>query len=150
VDPRCPADQQLRRPLEAEHLHLLGAEGRDADLGHPDRQVGHGTDLVELGRPVLELPVIPVEWKAVDRHRLDMVEHALAGHVLDERGIDRRDAAQHPDEAGTFGADGAASQDRHLGEARPVRVLLEGPMRLVVGLVPQHHGFDHAGPPLAG
>ena len=40
MDARRPADQQLGGALHAPGLHLLGAEGRDADLGHPDRLVG--------------------------------------------------------------------------------------------------------------
>ena len=71
-------DQQLGRAPSAELLHLLGAEGGDADLGHPDRQVGDRLDLVQLVRPLVDLPVVPVEREAVHRDHVDVVEHALA------------------------------------------------------------------------
>jgi hypothetical protein len=40
------ADQQLGGALEAPRLHLLGAEGADADLRHPDGLVGDRLDLL--------------------------------------------------------------------------------------------------------
>ena len=82
MDDRRPPDQQLGGTLEPEHLDLLGAEGRDADLGDPDRQVGDGLDLLQLGRPLIELPVVPVEREAVHRDRVDLRQHAPARHVL--------------------------------------------------------------------
>jgi hypothetical protein len=43
------ADQQLGGAADPEHLHLVGAEGGDADLRHPDGLVGDRLDLLELG-----------------------------------------------------------------------------------------------------
>ena len=95
VDARRLADQKLGRPLQAPDLDLLGAEGRDADLADPDRQVGDGADLVDLRRPFVDLPQVPVEREAVHGDRVDVVEHALVRQVADEAGIDRRHAAEH-------------------------------------------------------
>jgi hypothetical protein len=50
---------------------------------------------------------------------------------------------------GVGGLDGAAGELRSLGEHRPARIDLLVPVGLVVGLVPDHRGFDHArGSPL--
>src|SRR6478609_11673304 len=42
VDTRRPIDQEFGGALEAEFLHLLGAEARGATFRDPDRQVGDG------------------------------------------------------------------------------------------------------------
>ena len=41
-------------------------------------------DLVELRRPFVDLPEVPVERKAVHRDDVDLVQHALARQALDE------------------------------------------------------------------
>src|SRR3982750_2186540 len=89
VYPGPTSRQELRRPLQPERLHLVRAEGRYADFRDPDRQIGDRANLVDLRRPVVDLPVIPVEWKPVDRPRIDAIEHALIAHVRDEVRIDR-------------------------------------------------------------
>src|SRR5690348_18137328 len=38
---------------------------RDTDFGHPHRQARDGADLRELRRPLVDVPVVPVERKAV-------------------------------------------------------------------------------------
>ena len=58
-------------------------------------------------------------------------------------GINRRDATQHPLQPRVLGRNRLAAKPGHLGEARPFGVFLECPVRLVVGLVPEHHRFDH-------
>jgi hypothetical protein len=87
--------------------------------------------------------VVPVEREAVQRDGIDLVEDALPLHVVDELRIDGRDAAQHARETAALGADGLARALDHVAEARPVGIDLEVPVRLVVGLVPEHDGFDH-------
>ena len=72
--------EQLRRALEAELLHLLGAERRDAHFRHPEGQLGDGADLVQLVRPLVDLPVVPVEREAVHRDDVHVIEHALLLH----------------------------------------------------------------------
>jgi hypothetical protein len=64
------ADEQLGGALQAESLDLLGAEGADADFRHPDRLVGDGADLVDLGRPVVDGPQVPVQREAVHGHHV--------------------------------------------------------------------------------
>ena len=46
-------------------LRVVGPEGRCTRFGNPHRQFGDGADLFNLGRPLLNLPVIPVERKTV-------------------------------------------------------------------------------------
>ena len=150
MDPRRLADEKLGRPFQSPDLDLLGAEGRDADLADPDRQVGDGADLVDLRRPFVDLPQVPVEREAVHGDRVDVVEHPLVRHVADEGGIDRRHAAEHARKRGVLGPDRLPRGDRGLGEAAPARVELGVPMGLVVGLVPDHRRFDHSLLPRAG
>ena len=76
------------------------------------------------------------------------VERALCLHVGDEIRVDRRDAAENPGQARRLGRDRLAGQPAHARKPRPVRVELGVPMRLVVRLVPDHRGFDHAATPL--
>ncbi len=144
VDARRLAFEQLGGAGEAPSLHLLRAKGGDADLRHPHGQGGHGLDLGDLRRPILERPQVPVERKAVHGDGVDRVEHAVPGHAGDEAGIDGRHAAEHAGDAGIDGADRLARRLRHGGEQRPVGVDGRVPMRLVVGLVPDHRRFDHA------
>src|SRR6185312_17562796 len=61
MDTRRPADEQLGGARETPFLHFLGAEAGDADLRDPDRQVGHRADLLDLGRPLVDHPEIPIE-----------------------------------------------------------------------------------------
>ena len=89
MDAGCLADQQLRGAIQAPDLHLLGPEGGDADLAHPDRLVGDGADLVDPRWPFMDLPEVPVEREAVHRHGVHMVQHAVIAHPVHKAGIDR-------------------------------------------------------------
>ena len=95
-------------------------------------------------RPLVDLPEVPVERKSVHGDGVDMVEHTMVLHLLHERRIDRRDAAKHLGRCAALSAAiASAASDRHCGEPLPVRVELRVPMRLVVGLVPDHRRLDH-------
>jgi len=94
--------------------------------------------------------MVPVERETVQRHDVNLIERAFCLKVLNERRIDRRDAAEHARQGRVRGADGLRGAGRHLGEQPPVRIEFRVPMRLVVGLVPDHRGFDHARVPRAG
>ena len=65
MDALDPSGQKIGRSLQPELLHLLGAKGRNAHLRHPQRKRGHLLDFGELARPLVDLPVIPVERKSV-------------------------------------------------------------------------------------
>ena len=67
VDARRLADQQFGGALQPPVLHLLGPEGRDADLADPDRQARSRPGSRRSWRPVVERPQVPVERKAVHR-----------------------------------------------------------------------------------
>src|SRR5437773_10920368 len=78
MDARHAVNQQFGGAVKTEFLHLLGTKARRADLGHPDWQIGHGSDLVDLLRPSVDRPQIPVERKAVHRDRIKLIEEALS------------------------------------------------------------------------
>ena len=120
------------------------SEVGDAAFGDPDRPVRHyGADVLEPLRPFVDRPQVPVEREAVHGYGIDGVHRPVLDHQPHEVGIDRRHAAQHAGEPRALGGDGKARLTRHLAEHRPARVKLEVPVRLVVGLVPDHHGIDH-------
>lgn len=66
VDARS-AQERLGGPLQPELLDLLGTEGRDSHLRHPDGQVGERLDLGQPIRPLIDLPVVPVEGEGLSR-----------------------------------------------------------------------------------
>ena len=143
MDAGGTAEEELGGAAEAEFLHLLGAEGRDPHLGHPDRQVGQRLDLGQPLGPLVDLPVVPVEREAVHGDGVDVVEHPLLFHVEDELGVDRRDPAQDAGERAVLPPHGLPRENGHAGEHLPLGVDLEVPVGLVVRLVPQLHGLDH-------
>src|SRR5690606_918097 len=75
------------------------------------------------------------------------VQHALARQVQEEAGVDRRDAAEHPGEAGPLRGDRRRRGADHRRVDGPVLVDVEIPVREVVRLVPELDGLDHARPP---
>ena len=148
-DARHPAEQQLGGAVDAELLDFLGAEAADADLGDPDLLVrDHRLDLGDLA-PAIRRSATGSS-RAESRARATTstcVEHAVSLHPLDPERVDRRHAAEHALHLRIDRADRLAGLDRHVGEHRPFGVDLGVPMRLVVGLVPDHRRFDHRRPP---
>src|SRR5438445_2384274 len=94
VDPRRAPLEQRCGALQAPGLHFLRAERGYSDFGHPDRQIGHRMNLVELLRPVMDRPQIPIEGKAVNGDHLHMIENPEASHPLYEARVERRSAAE--------------------------------------------------------
>jgi hypothetical protein len=139
-----PADQQLGGTLQTEFLDLLGSKTRCPNLGNPYRKTAGEGDLGELRRPLVDHPKIPVEREPVYCHDIESLQRALAGEVGDEQRIDRRNTAQYTRQTRHLCRNRVAGQKRHSGEAFPVGIELEIPMRFVVRLVPQHYSFDHA------
>src|SRR5690349_7006464 len=90
VNPRGSSEQKVRSLFYAPGLNLFRTEARNAGLGHPDGHMGDVLDFLQLGRPFVDLPEIPVERKAVNGKRIDMVEDPLALEIADEVRIDRR------------------------------------------------------------
>ena len=151
VDVRHPPEQQLRGAFEAEDLHLVRPEAADADLGRPDRLVGHHRfDLGDLVGPGMDRPEVPVEWEAVDGDHVDRVQRAVAAHLLHPRRVDRRHAAQHPRHLRVDRGNRPAGADHRVGIDRPIGIEIGVPVRLVVGFVPDHRRFDHGRTPFAG
>src|SRR5258708_5444168 len=95
MDTRRTGRKKLDPPPEAPGLNLLSPEAGDADLAHPDGQIRDRADFIDLGRPIIQLPEIPIEWKAVHGHDIHMVEQAFALHVPDELRVDRRNPSQN-------------------------------------------------------
>lgn len=73
----CFTAQQFRGALQAEHLHFIRAERRYAHFGDPDRQVRYRANFIQLFRPVVELPMVPIERKPVDGNSVEMLEQAV-------------------------------------------------------------------------
>src|SRR4051812_1314242 len=109
--------QEFSRASQAPGLHFFGPEARDAHLRDPDRERGNGPDLVELGRPIADLPQIPVKRESVYGEHVDLVEDALGAEVDDEARIDWRDTAENALDARCFGGDRLARKMRHLGKS---------------------------------
>jgi hypothetical protein len=87
--------------------------------------------------------MIPVEWEAVYSHRIQALQDALTLHIRDKERVNGRDAAKHPQQARTFGGYRLCGEFGHVGERPPFGIDLKGPVRLVIRLVPEHHGFYH-------
>jgi hypothetical protein len=143
VDARHPPQQERGGAPQAEALHFLGAERGRPHLRDPDRQVRHRLDLLEALRPLMDRPMVPVQGEPMHRHGLHTVQHPLRLHVGDETRVDGRDAAEHAHQAGAFGGHRLGGELGHGGEEPPLGVELKGPVRFVVGLIPQHDRFDH-------
>ena len=71
------AEQQFRCAFQSEDLHLVGAKRRRACLRHPDWLMRYRADLIDLLRPLIDLPVVPVEGKAVHCHHIDLVDQPV-------------------------------------------------------------------------
>src|ERR1051325_871470 len=65
VNARHASDEQLSRAAQAELLNLFGAKSRSPNFRDPDRQVRHSVDFLDLVRPLVNGPVVPVKGKAV-------------------------------------------------------------------------------------
>lgn len=77
---------------------------------------------------------------------IQAVEDALGFHVDHKVWIDGGDAAEHAHHSRVFGCHGLRGQFGHVSKRPPLGFDLEGLMRLVVRLVPKHHGFNHGSP----
>jgi hypothetical protein len=102
-------------------------------------------DLCNLFRPLVDLPMIPIERKAMHGDDIENIEHAVTLHVADEIGIDRRNTAETLKQPRIFGPHRRRGELHHLGVSAPVTIDLEVPVGLVVGFVPEHDRFDHIG-----
>src|ERR1044071_8885707 len=75
MNSRRPADEQLRRPAQAELLHFFGAKARDPHFGHPQRQVADSGNFLEPLGPLVNLPMIPVERESMQGDHVEAVEN---------------------------------------------------------------------------
>ena len=76
------------------------------DTPTSDTQTGMSTIGLDLGEPLgplLELPVVPVEGKAVHGDRVDRVEDSLVAHAAEEERVDRRHAPEDARQCWTLG-----------------------------------------------
>src|SRR3981081_3953592 len=146
MDTRSLAEEQVCRATKAEFLHFFGSKRGDSGFGNPNRHRCQRLDLRKLLWPFVDHPVVPVQWKPVDGEDIHVVEDTLRFHVQDKVWINGRNAAQDFEEVRRLGfyGGGGGGRVRHGGENFPARIELEVPMRLIVGLVPEHYRFDHA------
>jgi hypothetical protein len=143
-------DQEFGSAFQPPNLNLVGSKGRDAHLADPDRFVRHSVDFVELGWPLMDLPQVPVEREAMHGYDVDMIENPAVLEITDESGVDRRHASEYARQLGVLRPDRLPGEDCHFGETAPARIDFGVPVGLVVGLVPDHCGFDHDSTPLVG
>jgi hypothetical protein len=87
---------RLGRSLQAEDLDPLGPKTRNADFGYPDGQLGPRANLLELARPIVERPMVPVQRKPMDGRGVEMFERAVAVEEREETGINGRDPDHNP------------------------------------------------------
>src|SRR6188768_490986 len=90
-----PPAQELCRPLQAELLHLFGAESRHAYFRDPNWLVGDAAYVLHARRPLVDWPVVPIEREAVRGHDVDFVEHPLRPHIFEKSWVNRRNSAEH-------------------------------------------------------
>ena len=136
-------EQQLFRSLQAKHLHFVGTKRRDADLRHPDRQVRHCANFVQLFGPVIDLPMVPVERETMHRDGVEMVEQPIVFQQRDEDGINRRNAAQYQRQVRRLPPNRRCPEPYHFRKLAPLGIHREVPVGEIVGLVPEFDGFDH-------
>ena len=85
--------EQLGGALQTELLDFFRAEGRCADFGHPDRFCGDSAAFVELARPLVDVPMIPIEGEAMAGYDIQVLEFAKLVHAGDKCRMDWRDAS---------------------------------------------------------
>src|SRR3982751_6226424 len=84
MNPGGPASEEICRPLQSPGLHFFRSKGRYSDFGNPHWNINHCFDFGDLVRPLLDLPEIPIEWKAMHGNGIDMLEHAAGLHAFHE------------------------------------------------------------------
>src|SRR5258707_15118054 len=92
----------------------------------------------------MNAPVVPVEWETMNCNYVYFVQHAVAAEQLHKSWINRRQSTQNDREPRADLPDLACCRNSHMGKYLPVGVQVKIPVREVVGLVPQHHCFNHS------
>jgi hypothetical protein len=96
-----------------------------------------------ISRPLVDVPVVPVEREAVHGHHVDEVDEAVAADEVEPPRVDRRHAPEHDRQAGRERPDAPRRAAGHGAELLPPGSTWKVPVRLVVRLVPELDGFDH-------
>jgi hypothetical protein len=138
------AEQEFGRSLQSKDLHFVGAKGRNAHLRHPNRQIGDRAHFLKFFGPVVDLPMVPIQGKAVHGDGIEVLEQAVAFQERKESGINRRYPAQNDRQPGTELTNGRRGEAAHFRKLEPLWVHLKVPVGQVVRLVPQFDGFDHS------
>src|SRR5438270_6466800 len=136
--------KQLRGALQTEDLNLFSAERRNAGFRHPNWFASDRADFLDLLRPIMDLPVVPIQREAVHGDNIDRVKDSIRTQELNEMRINGRDAAQDQRQLRIFAVDRLGRGDDHLSKHLPIRVQLEIPMGEIVWFIPKHHCFNHA------
>src|SRR6185437_1224460 len=144
MDALSAPHQQIRSPPHPEGLHLFGAERRSSNLQHPHRLARHCARLRHPLRPLVDLPVVPVQRKPMHAGYIDMLNNPEAHHHPQKVAIARRNSAKHDGQLRVHLAYRMRSQLHHVGEPLPARIKMKIPVRKIIRLVPKHDGFDHS------
>lgn len=71
------ANQQLTGPLNAESLHFIRTEGGYSHFRHPNGQIRYRSDFVQFLRPIVDLPMVPIQWKAMYSHCIQISQQTI-------------------------------------------------------------------------
>src|SRR4051794_38693015 len=82
------ACEQLHRALKSPFLDLFSPERGDTDFRYPHGKITDRLNFAQFLRPFVDHPMVPVEWKSMNRDNIHRIEHALTLHICDEVGID--------------------------------------------------------------
>ena len=136
--------QQFRGFLQTKELYFLGAERGSPRFAHPDRLAAYdGANLLQLLRPFGDVPMIPIERKAMDSDNIHRLQHAVSGEQFNKSRVNGRNAAENNLDVRIRLSDCLRSGMNEGSKLLPLRVQVEVPVRQIIRLVPQHHGFNH-------
>ena len=79
---------------------------------------------------------------------IEVLEHALVTHIGNKHWVNGGNATEHAQHMRVFGGHSVRCDFDHVRKNLPVRVYLKGPVRFVIGLVPEHNRFNHGAPPV--
>ena len=66
MNPLRASYQQFRGAGQSENLNFFCAKGGHSDFGYPNRKLRGGLNFRQLVGPLMDGPMIPVEWKSMD------------------------------------------------------------------------------------
>ncbi|HEV3210342.1 MAG TPA: hypothetical protein VGY91_08745 [Chthoniobacterales bacterium] len=134
------SDKDWRRRFERRGLPLIGD---DVKSQVPDGEICCCLNFTQLQRPVMDAPMVPIQWKPVYSNSINMIQNALIFHVENEIRIDWRNSGQYFEDAGVFRRNRLTREFNQIAEQVPLWIDFKVPMGLVVWFIPDHYRLDH-------